>query len=82
MQNCLTSPILANKFVNTLGDENDETVYTYNDDFLSHFVRKSNKCGRCGSFNQNYKSSISDEVFNVTSKELNVQGNICEVREK
>ena len=32
--------------------------------------------------NQHYKSEISDEVFDSNSKELNVNGNICEIIEK
>ena len=37
------------------------------------------KGGRCNAFNQHYKSENSDEVFNIISKELNVNGNICEI---
>ena len=29
--------------------------------------------------NQYYKSSFSDNVFNILSQELNIQGNICEI---
>ena len=43
---------------------------------------KQLKGGRCNAFNQHYKSEISDEVFNIVSKELNVNGNICEILEK
>ena len=43
---------------------------------------KQLKGGRCSVFNQHYKSEISDEVFNIISKELNVSGNICEILEK
>ena len=78
----LTSPSLAKKFFKSLGDENDETIYTYTDTFMRNFVRKSVKGGRCNACIQHYKSSISDEVFNIISRELNVQGNICEVMEK
>ena len=46
------------------------------------FVRKAIKGGRCNAFNQHYKSQISDEVFNIISKELNFNGNICEILEK
>ena len=78
MKNNLTLAILANKYFNSSRDENDEPIYTYNDEFLRLFVRKTIKGGRWGSFNQQYKSSISDEVFNITSEDLDVQGNICE----
>ena len=49
---------------------------------MRHFVRQSIKGGRCSALNECYKSSISDEVFNIISTELNVQGNICEIIHK
>ena len=55
MKNSLTLPALANKYFNSLRDESDETIYTYNDEFLRHFVRKSIKGGRCSALNQYYK---------------------------
>ena len=82
MKNCLTLPSLANKYFNSLRDESDEPIYTYNDEFMRHFVRKSVKGGRCSALNQNYKSNISQEVFNIISKELNVNNNnenVCEI---
>ena len=82
MKNSLTLPSLANKNFNSSTDENDETIYTYNDEYKRHFVRKSIKGGRCASYNQYYISSISDEVINIISQELNVKGNICEILEK
>ena len=82
MENSLTLPSLANKFFKRLRDENDEPIYTYTDPFVRNFVRKSIKGGRCNAFNQNYKSEISDEVFDIISKEVNVNGNICEILEK
>ena len=82
MKNRLTLPSLANKYFNSLRDENDEPIYTYTDPFMRNFVRKAIKGGRYNAFNQRYKSEISDEVFNITSKELNVNGNICDLLEK
>ena len=82
MKNCLTLPSLANKFFNSLRDENDEPIYTYTDPLMRSFVRKSFKGGRCNAFNQHYKSEIPDEVFDFISKELSVNGNICEILEK
>ena len=49
---------------------------------MRNFVRKTIKGGRCNAFNQHYKSENSDEVFNIISKELNVNGNICDLLEK
>ena len=82
MKNSLTLPSLANKYFNSLRNENDEPIYTYTDPFMRNFVRKSIKGGRCNAFNQHYKSEISDEVFNIISKELNVNGNVCDILEK
>ena len=82
MKNSLTAPSLANKYFNISRDENDEPIYTYNDELMRHFVRKTFKGGSCGIFNQYYKSSISEEVFNIFSKELDVQGNLFEIIEK
>ena len=84
MKNSLTLPSLANKYFNSLRDENDEPIYTYTDPLMRNFVRKSIKGGRCNAFNQRCKSEISDEVFNIISKELNVNddSNEYEVLEK
>ena len=84
MKNSLTLPSLANKYFNSLRDESDEPIYTYNDEFMRHFVRKSIKGGRCSALNQYYRSNISQEVFNYISKELNVNGkdNACEILNK
>ena len=51
MKNSLTLPSLANKFFNSLRDENDEPIYTYTDTFMRNFVRKAIKGGRCNAFN-------------------------------
>ena len=82
MKNSLTLPSLANKYFNSLRDEKDEPIYTYTDPFMRDFVRKAIKGGRCNAFNQHYKSEISNEVFDIISKELNVNGNICDILEK
>ena len=82
MKNSLTLPSLANKYFNSLRDANDEAIYTYTDPFMRNFVQNSNKSGRCNAFSQHYISEIIDEVLNMTSKELNVNGNICDLPEK
>ena len=82
MKNSLTLPSLANKYFSSLRDENDEPIYTYTHPFMRNFVRKAIKGGGCNAFNQHYKSEFSDEVFNIISKELNVNGNICDLLEK
>ena len=82
VKNSLTLPSLANKYSNSLRDKNDEPIYTYTDPFMKNFVRNSIKVGRCTAFNQHYKTEISNEVFNIISKKLNVNGNVCEILEK
>ena len=82
MKNSLTLPSLAKKYFKSLRDENDEPIYTYTDPFIRNFVRKAIKGGRPNAFNQHYKCEISDEVFNIISKELNVDGNECDILEK
>ena len=82
MKYSLTLPSLANKHFNTLRDENDEPIYTYTDRLMRNFVHKAIKGGRYNAFNQPYKSEISDEVFNIISKELNVKVNECDILEK
>ena len=79
MKNSLTLPSLANKSFNNSRDENDEPIYTYNDEFMRHFVRQRMKGGRCSALNQSYISTISDEVYIIMSEELSVDGNICEI---
>ena len=49
---------------------------------MRRFVGQSLKRGRCSTLNQFYKSTISDEVFNNSSKELNVFGDVCEILDK
>ena len=82
MKNSLTLPSLANKCFNSLTVQNDEVIYTYNDEFMRHFERQSIKRGRCSALNQDYKSNFSEEVFNIISKEIDNSGNVCEILEK
>ena len=49
---------------------------------MRNFVRRSVKGGRYNAFNQHCISATTDEVFNTNSKELNVNGKICDLLEK
>ena len=84
MKNSLTLPSLADKYFNSLRDENDEPIYSYNEEYMRHFIGQSIRGGRCSALNQYYKSAISQEVFNIISKELSVNGddNVCEIIDK
>ena len=82
MKNSLTLPSLASKNFSNLRDENDEPIDTYTDPFMRNFARNSVKGCRCNAFYQLYKSEISDEIFNIISRELNVNRNMCNLLEK
>ena len=81
MKNKLILPSLATKYFNSLRNENDEAIYTSNDEYMRYFVRQSIKIGRCTSLNQQCKSYISDNVFKIISQESNVKGNLCEIKD-
>ena len=52
---------------------------------MRYFVRQSIKGGRCSALNQYYKSNFSQDVFNIISKELNIDDindNVCEIIDK
>ena len=72
MKNSLTLRSLAKKYNKKLRDKNNEPIYTYNDEFMRHFVRQSLNGGRCAAFNQYYKSSFSDELFKTMPQVLNI----------
>ena len=79
MKNNLILPSIANKHLNTLRDDKDEPICTYNDECMRHFVRQPVQGGRCSDLSQYYKLTISDEVFNNISKEFYNNGNKCEI---
>ena len=82
MKKSLILPSLASKNFNSLGDESEEPIYAYYDEFMRHFAKQIKKRGRCSALNEFYISNISDEVFNFIPKELDINGNVCEISEK
>ena len=82
MKKSLTLPSLANKYFKSSRDENDELIYTYNDEYMRHFVKQSIKRGRCSALNQYCKSNNPGEVLDIISKELDNKGNVCEILDK
>ena len=52
MKDCLYLSKLWLKYFNTLGTAEDEPIYTYNDEYMRHFVRQATYGGRVGAFNQ------------------------------
>ena len=57
IKNSLTLSSLANKYFNNLRDDNDEPIYTYNDEYMRHFVRNFMKGRRCSISTQFYKAT-------------------------
>ena len=45
IKNSLTLPSLTNKYFISLRDENDGTIYNYNDDYIRDCTRRSVKLG-------------------------------------
>ena len=64
MKDCLSLPGLGLKYFNSLRTEEDEPIYTYNDKYMGHFVRRAAYGGRVCAFNQYYKSKHSDDKLN------------------
>ena len=81
MKDSLSLPGLGWKYFNRMRDENDEPLYTYNDKYMSHFVRQSIKGGRVCSFNQYYKLKICDHVLKILSEEINFEGKVYDIME-
>ena len=75
MKDCLSLPGLGLKYFNSLGTEQDESIYTYDDKYMGWFVRQAAYGGRVCAFNQYYKSKSCDEVLKIISKELCVKEN-------
>ena len=62
MKDRLSLPGLGWKYFNSLRTDEDEPIYSYNDKYMSWFVRQSFEGGRVCAFNQFYKSETSDDV--------------------
>ena len=81
MKDCLSVPGLGLKYFNSLRIEEDEPVYTYNDNYMRWFIRQAAYGGRVCAFNQNYKSKVSDDILKIISEEINVEGNVYDTFE-
>ena len=65
MKDCLSLPGLGFKYFNSLRTDQDQIIYTYNDEYMGWFVREAAYGGRVCAFNQYYKSKISDDILNI-----------------
>ena len=74
MIDCLSLPSLGFNYFNSLRTDQDELIYTYNDKYMRHFVSQAAYGGRVCAFNQYSKSKICDDILNIVTKELNVEG--------
>ena len=78
MEGCLSLPGLGFKNFNSLRTDHDEPTYTYNDKYMRRFVRQAAYGGRVCAFIQYYKSNTCDDILNIKSKELKIEGNTYE----
>ena len=81
MKDCLSLPRLGWKHFNSLRTEEDEPIYTYDDEYMRWFVRQSIKGGRVCAFIQYYKSKHCDDILKITNKELAVKGTVYDTIE-
>ena len=81
MKECLSLPGLGLKYFNSLGTEQDEPIYTYNDKYMRWFVRQAAYGGRVCAFIQYYKSKSCDDYLRSISKELCVKRNDYDIVE-
>ena len=81
MKDCLSLPGLRWKYFNSLGTEEDETIYTCIDEYMRWFVRQSIKGGRVCAFNQFYKSKHCNDILKIKNKELAVKGTVYDTIE-
>ena len=76
LKDCLRLPGLRFKYFNRLRTDQDEPIYTYNDNYMRWFIRQAAYGGRVCAFNQYYKSKVCDDIMHTISKELNFKANI------
>ena len=81
MKNGLSAPGLGWKLFNSMRDQNDEPIYTYNDKDMRQFVRQSMKGGRVCAFNQHYESELCGDILKILSRELEFEGNVYDTIE-
>ena len=76
MKDSSSAPGLGWRYFKSSGTEKVETIYTYNNKCMGHFIRQSIKGGHVCVFNRYYISKICSDVLKVISEELKVEGNI------
>ena len=81
MKDCLSLPGLGLKYFNSLRTEEDEPIYTYNDQNMRWFVRQAAYGGRVCAFNQYYKSKSCDDISKIISEEVGFKGDVHDIME-
>ena len=76
MKDCFSLPGLGVKYFNSLRTEEDEPIYTYNDNNMRWFVPQAAYGGRVCGFKQYYKSKICDATLKIISQEMKVEGSV------
>ena len=73
IKECLTEANLGWKCFGTYNK--DREFYTFNDNYVRSFIRKSIKGGRCGAFNRYFESNQCEEILNTIKKHLKIDDN-------
>ena len=81
MKDCLSVPGQDWKLFNSLRNEEDEPIYTYNNKYMRWFVRQSFKGGKVCAVSQYYESKKCDDNLKIISEELNVKRIIHDIIE-
>ena len=73
IKDCLTEASLGWK---CFGKYNkDREFYTFNDEYVRDFIRKSIKGGRVRAFNRYFESNQCEEILNIIIKHLKINNN-------
>ena len=81
MKDCSSLLGLGLKCFNSLRTEQDEPIYTYNENYMRWFVRQAAYGRGVCRFNQYYKSKSCNDVLKIISKEFCVEGNDYDIIE-
>ena len=76
MKDCLAAPGLGWKYFNSMRDEKDEPVCTFNGIYMRLFARLNIKEGCVCAFNQYYESNTCGDILKILSPELEFEGKV------
>ena len=78
MKDCVSLPKLGWKNFKSLRKDEDEVIYTYDDNYMKRFLRQNIKGGRVCSYIQFFNWKLCDKILNCVSEDLKVNGIVYE----